>query len=86
VVAGSKKDARFRAFLSSGGYDEFTMSDVEKGSVEIIAKANGETIKLSKDLKVIPNVVQQLEEAADTATLDRVFNQRLINRESGNNS
>ena len=53
VVAGSKKNTRFRAFLSSGGYDEFTTVDMENGNIEIIAKANGEEVDYSKNLEVI---------------------------------
>ena len=40
VVASSKKNTRYRTFLSSGGYDEFTTLDIENGNVELIAKAN----------------------------------------------
>jgi hypothetical protein len=83
VVAGSKKDTRFRAFLSSGGFDEFTTTDVEKGNIEIIAKASGEKVTYSEDIEVIPNYSRVLRDAADKIDIDedilsRTFNQRLI--------
>ncbi len=81
VVAGSKKNTRFRAFLSSGGYDEFTTVDMENGNIEIIAKANGEEVDYSKNLEVIPNYMREMHEAYDKIdddTLDRAFNQRAL--------
>jgi hypothetical protein len=81
VVAGSKKNTRFRAFLSSGSFDEFTTADVEKGNVEIIAKANGERVVYSDDLEIIPNYTKRLQEAAtniDDKALERTLSQRLI--------
>ena len=83
VVAGSKKDTRFRAFLSSGGFDEFTTTDIEKGNIEIIAKASGEKVTYSKDIEVIPNYSRALRDSAskidiDENILNRTFNQRFI--------
>jgi len=81
VVASSKKDTRYRTFLSSGGYDEFTTLDIENGNVELIAKANGEKVKLSKDLEVIPNYMRKLHEASeniDEGMIERTFNQRAV--------
>ena len=81
VVASSKKNTRYRTFLSSGGYDEFTTLDIENGNVELIAKANGEKVKLSKDLEVIPNYMRKLQDAAiniDEETIERAFNQRAV--------
>ena len=81
VVAGSKKNTRFRVFISSGGYDEFTTTDMEKGNVEIIAKANGEKVNYSKDLETIPNYMKRLHDAAeniDKDELERTFNQRAL--------
>ncbi len=85
VVAGSKKDTRFRAFLSSGGYDEFTTLDVENGNIELIAKASGEKVVYSKEIDTIPNYMARLHDAAanideeiDEDILDRTFNQRLL--------
>lgn len=81
VVAGSKKNTRFRAFLSSGGFDEFTTTDVEKGNIEIIAKASGEKVVYSEDIEIIPNYTKKLQDAAaniDGDILDRAFNQRLL--------
>ena len=79
VVAGNSRSPRYRAFLSSGTYDEFTMSDVEKGSVEIIAKANGKKLKLSKAIEYIPNYSRALESATITTEqeqIERAFEQR----------
>ena len=81
VVASSKKNTRYRTFLSSGGYDEFTTLDIENGNVELIAKANGEKVKLSKDLEVIPNYMRKLHEASeniDEGMIERTFNQRAV--------
>jgi hypothetical protein len=81
VVASSKKNTRYRTFLSSGGYDEFTVLDIESGNVELLAKANGEKVKVSKDLEVIPNYMKKIQDAAeniDEAMVDRTFNQRAI--------
>ena len=79
VVAGSKRNTRFRAFLSSGAYDEFTATDVEKGSVEIIAKASGEKITLSKAIESIPNYSRLLKQATVTTLaeeqIERALNQ-----------
>jgi hypothetical protein len=80
VIAGSKRNTRFRTFLSSGTYDEFTSKDVEKGSVEIIAKASGEKIALSKAIESIPNYNRIIEEAtimlSEGEQIARTFNQR----------
>ena len=81
VVAGSTKNTRFRAFLSSGGFDEFTTTDVENGNIEIIAKASGEKVTYSDDIEVIPNYSRALRDAADKIDediLDRTFSQRII--------
>ena len=79
VIAGSKRNTRYRAYLNSGAYDEFTVNDVEKGSIEIIAKANGESVKLSKAIETIPNWSKALENATITTEqdqIDRAFEQR----------
>ena len=79
VVAGSKKDTRFRAYLSMGVYDEFTVTDIEKGNVELISKASGEPVKLSKAIETIPNWSKILENATITTEQDQVeraFEQR----------
>ena len=81
VVAGSKRNTRYRAYLNSGTYDEFTATDVEKGSVEIIAKANGENVKLSESLETIPNYNNMLKDAVadmEQAQIDRTLNQRFM--------
>jgi len=82
VVAGSKRSTRYRAYLNSGTYDEFTATDVEKGSIEIIAKASGESVTVSESLKTIPNYNNMLKDAVDDmeqAQIDRTLTQRFMN-------
>ena len=38
LFAKSSNDTRFKAFLSSGGWAEITVSDFENDAIEIIAK------------------------------------------------
>jgi len=79
VIAGSKRNTRYRAYLNSGAYDEFTVTDIKKGNVEIIAKANGESVKLSKAIETSPNWSKALENATITTEqdqIDRAFEQR----------
>ena len=81
VVAGSKRNTRYRAYLNSGTYDEFTAADVEKGSIEIIAKASGESVKFSKSLETIPNWSKALENSdvmTEQDQIDRAHEQRFL--------
>ena len=67
--------------LSVDMVDEFTTTDVEKGNIEIIAKASGEKVTYSDDIEVIPNYSRALRDAADKIDediLDRTFSQRII--------
>ena len=55
--------------------------DIENGNVELIAKANGEKVKLNKDLEVIPNYMKKIQDAAeniDEELVERAFNQRAL--------
>jgi len=53
ITEGNQRRTRFRIFLAAGKFSEVTQSDLEKGNVEIISKANGDYVKTK--LKIIPD-------------------------------
>tara|TARA_Y100000296_G_scaffold83834_1_gene115721 strand:+ start:8 stop:289 length:282 start_codon:yes stop_codon:yes gene_type:complete len=56
VGESNKRKTRFKVYLSSGKFSEVTQVDLEKGNVEIVAKANGSKIALNEKIRKIPGL------------------------------